>query len=79
MTSKRSFMTSKRSFMTSEVRLMLGSRIFMASPRSFMLSRLTKNESTASWNGNIESHILTAHIIFCANYGKPYSIVKMAL
>jgi hypothetical protein len=57
---------------------MLSERIFMTSPRSFMLSRLNKNKSTTSGNGNIVSHIFGSRF-FCANYGKPYSIVKMVL
>jgi hypothetical protein len=72
-------MTSKRSFMTSQDNLMLSPHIFMASPRSFMFSRLNKNKSTASVDGNVESHIFGCHFIFCAYYGKPYSIEKMVL
>jgi hypothetical protein len=72
-------MTSKPSFMTSYRSLMLSPRIFITSPRSFMLSRLNKNESTASGNGNVESRIFAAHFIFCANYGKPYRMEKMVL
>ncbi|PZX92931.1 hypothetical protein DOS84_13765 [Flavobacterium aquariorum] len=72
-------MTSKPSFMTSYRSLMLRLPIFMTSQRSFMLRRLNKNESIASgWRG-IDATFLAAHFIFCANYGKPYSIVKMVL
>jgi hypothetical protein len=72
-------MTSKPSFMTSYRSLILSSRIFMTSPRSFMLSRLNKNESIASGDGNVVSHIFGSPFYFCANYGKPYSIVEMVL
>ena len=46
-------MTSKPRFITKLRSLILRPRIFMTSPRSFMLSRLNKNESTASGNGSV--------------------------